>query len=145
MFCVIMISRGDIMGFAQRLQRARLDKGYKQNELSLLIGRSKNTISNYENGISKPNLDDLIKLINLLDVDANFLLYDDLSDSIKSKINTSDVDICEGLNQDGKNKVHSYVDDLRSSGKYDNDRNTVSTDIIEEFKQDAEKNTINTK
>ncbi|MGN0106608.1 MAG: helix-turn-helix domain-containing protein [Hominilimicola sp.] len=133
------------MGFAQRLQRARLDKGYKQNELSLLIGRSKNTISNYENGISKPNLDDLIKLINLLDVDANFLLYDDLSDSIKSKINTSDIDICEGLNPDGKNKVHSYIDDLKSSGKYDNDRSTVSTDIIEELKQDAEKNTINTK
>lgn len=133
------------MGFAQRLQRARLDKGYKQNELSLLIGRSKNTISNYENGISKPNLDDLIKLMNLLDVDANFLLYDDLSDSIKSKINTSDVDICEGLSPDGRNKVQSYIDDLKSSGKYDNDRSTVSTDIVEELKQDIEKNTIITK
>ncbi|MGM9937131.1 MAG: helix-turn-helix domain-containing protein [Candidatus Ornithomonoglobus sp.] len=105
------------MGFSERLQQARLKKGYKQNELSFLIGRSKNTISNYENGISKPNLDDLIKLINLLDVDANFLLYDDLSNNIKNIIDNSG-SICDGLNAEGIHKVQSYADDLKSSGKY---------------------------
>jgi transcriptional regulator with XRE-family HTH domain len=132
-----MVLRGDTMGFAERLQKARLDRGYKQNELSLLIGRSKNTISNYENGISKPNLDDLIKLINLLNVDANFLLYDDLSDAVKNKINIADTNICDGLNQAGKNKVHSYVDDLKSSGKYDTSDETISEDIVDELKRDV--------
>lgn len=126
------------MGFAERLQQARLKKGYKQNELSLLIGRSKNTVSNYENGISKPNLDDLIKLMNLLEVDANFLLYDDLSTTVKNQIENSTADICKDLNSDGKLKVQTYIEDLKSSGKYNKNEqsNSIKEDIANELKQE---------
>lgn len=106
------------MGFSDRLQKARIKKGYNQKELSLLMGRSENTVSNYENGHSKPNLDDLIKLLNLLEVDANYLLFDDLSETIKNKIANADLDLYNELNPQGKTKAKEYIQDLADNPKY---------------------------
>ena len=68
------------MAFSDRLRIARERKNYNQKDLSAKIGRSQNVINGYESGRSKPNLDDFVKLLNLLEVDANFLLFDKIAD-----------------------------------------------------------------
>lgn len=74
------------MSFGSRLREARKAKGLRQVELSIRCGLSKSVVSNYEVGISYPNIETLYKLCELLEVDPNYLLFDDLSDELKKKI-----------------------------------------------------------
>lgn len=62
------------MSLAQNLKLARIKKGYKQEELAKLVGKSKNVISNWERGDNKPDADTLFDLCDILGVDANYLL-----------------------------------------------------------------------
>lgn len=62
------------MSLAKNLKLARIKKGYKQEELAKLVGKSKNVISNWERGDNKPDADTLFDLCDILGVDANYLL-----------------------------------------------------------------------
>lgn len=62
------------MTLSNNLKEARIKKGYKQEELATLVGKSKNVISNWERGDNKPDADTLFELCDILDVDANYLL-----------------------------------------------------------------------
>ena len=73
------------MGFAERLRYYREQKGINQKELSRMIGRSDGAVSNYENHVSTPKIEDIIKIINILEVEPNLLFWDDLPESIKKK------------------------------------------------------------
>ena len=64
------------MGIGKRIKEARLNKGYSQKRLADIIGVSKGAIGNYENETSHPKEDILYRLINALEVDANFLFQD---------------------------------------------------------------------
>lgn len=59
----------------EALINARKDIGLTQIELAILMDCQKTTISNWENGYSKPKLTDAFKLANILkkSVDALFL------------------------------------------------------------------------
>ena len=56
------------------LKIARMRKGLTQEELAEKIGMAKITISAYEIGRSKPSLDVLIKLSDVLEVSIDELL-----------------------------------------------------------------------
>lgn len=57
-----------------RLRQRRKDNGYTQAELGKKVGVIKQTISNWENNISEPNNDVLIKLSNILNTQPSYLL-----------------------------------------------------------------------
>lgn len=57
-----------------RLKQLRKELGYTQSELGQKVGVIKQTISNWENNISEPSNDSLIKLSNLLKTQPNYLL-----------------------------------------------------------------------
>ena len=50
------------------IRDARLRKGLSQKALAALIGRSKNVISNWENGRNKPDADQIELLCGILDI-----------------------------------------------------------------------------
>lgn len=50
------------------IRNARLSKGLSQKELAVLIGKTKNVISNWENGRHKPNADQIESLCGILDI-----------------------------------------------------------------------------
>lgn len=58
----------------QRLKIARKQKKLTQEELARLVNTTKGTISNYENGHSKPNDEMLVILANKLDCSTDYLL-----------------------------------------------------------------------
>ena len=65
--------------FRDRLREARVMRNMTQLDLAAKVPiLSPSTISNYEKGKSEPDMYRLSKLIEALDVDANFLLQDEI-------------------------------------------------------------------
>lgn len=67
------------MNFGDILQQLRKDRDLKQDYVAKQVGVKKNTISNYENNVSKPHYEQLIKLCNLFKVDPNYLMQGDIT------------------------------------------------------------------
>ena len=65
------------MTFGKVLHLLRKQGDLKQEDIAHKIGVQKNTISNYENNVSKPHYEQLVKLCNLFKVDPNYLMQDD--------------------------------------------------------------------
>lgn len=64
------------MPFGSRLKQARLRKNMTQAQLAKEVGVTKGAIGNYESEVSSPKEDILIRLMEVLEVDANFLFQD---------------------------------------------------------------------
>lgn len=62
---------------ANRLQKARNDKGLNQTEVYKLTGINNKTLSGYENKVSEPDLETLTTLATLYDVSTDYLLGHD--------------------------------------------------------------------
>lgn len=111
------------MAFCDRLKKTRIKKGFSQQELASKLNITDGTVSNYEKGVAFPRWDKIKLLCEILDVDPNYLFWDDLSVRLKSKIIESKAAISEdsllsGLNERGKQKVKEYVEDLTDNEKY---------------------------
>lgn len=80
------------MPFGKRLKDARISRNMTQEELAKAIGVSKGAIGNYESEVSSPKETILIKLMKVLEIDANYLYQDyitsgnDLTDEERSLI-----------------------------------------------------------
>jgi transcriptional regulator with XRE-family HTH domain len=64
------------MPFGNRLKDARIRKGMTQEELARAVGVTKGAIGNYESELSSPKEVILIKLMKILNIDANYLYQD---------------------------------------------------------------------
>ena len=75
-----------------RIRKFREDRGYSQKELAELIGVSNSRISNWEQGVNRPDADILVDLCKTLNVSPSELLDvhlkdDELSDMERKVIN----------------------------------------------------------
>ncbi|MGT2959227.1 helix-turn-helix domain-containing protein [Streptococcus bovimastitidis] len=68
----------------QNLKQIREKNGETITDLSEILGKAINTISQYENNKRKPNYEDLEKISNHYNVSIDDLLYSDLSDSLET-------------------------------------------------------------
>lgn len=71
--------------FGDKLRELRKEKKVSQEEIGKLCGVAKNTVSNWENNINKPDIDLVLKLAQYFNVTTDYLLgftQDDL-DKIK--------------------------------------------------------------
>nr|DAI82931.1 MAG TPA: Repressor protein CI [Caudoviricetes sp.] len=68
-----------------RLKEMRIKRGLTQPDLSRATGISKATISNYELGRSTPDMRSLALLMDALDVDANYIMQDEIAEYTKIK------------------------------------------------------------
>ncbi len=122
------------MSFASRLKQAREQAGLTQQAFADKLGVTKNSISNYENGVSSPKWDILLNIFDVLHVDPNFLYQDNFSPieaaSLRSAIQAVDeqeqAQISEltsdfkKLNDDGKVKALERVHELTEISRYQN-------------------------
>ena len=120
------------MGFAERLRYYREQKGINQKELSRMIGRSDGAVSNYENHVSTPKIEDIIKIINVLEIEPNLLFWDDLPDSIKKRVNTLP-DSYDALSTEGKQKADEYIKDLAGNPKY-----TATSNLLDDISDEIQ-------
>ena len=71
----------DYTALGQRIADFRSKKGFSQEELAFSCGVGSKHISNIELGKSKPSLESLIQIANILNVSADDLLVDSLTHS----------------------------------------------------------------
>ena len=73
-----MIFEKEILGdFGKRIKKIRKDNKLTQVELAKEVGLHQIQLSNYENGIRKPNDDHAGKIAAVLNTDVDYLLYGD--------------------------------------------------------------------
>ncbi len=60
--------------FAIRLKEVRIEKSYSQSKLAERLNVDQRTISNWEKAVREPDFDMLIKITQLFDVSADYLL-----------------------------------------------------------------------
>ena len=122
------------MSFASRLKQAREQAGLTQQAFADKLGVTKNSISNYENGVSSPKWDILLKIFDVLHVDPNFLYQDNFSPievaSLRSAIQAMDeqeqaqisklTSDFKQLNDAGKAKALERVHELTEISRYQN-------------------------
>lgn len=66
------------MSFGDRLKIARKAKKLTQKDLGKMANVTGSAISNYEKGVSAPNEQILIRLMEILEIDANYLYADEI-------------------------------------------------------------------
>lgn len=67
------------MIIGNRIKKARILKGYNQQELGDMLDVSKVSVCGYEKGNRTPTIDNFIKLLEILDCEPNYLLGRDHS------------------------------------------------------------------
>ena len=70
------------MGVGDRLREARKARNWSQSDLADKLGISLNSIANYERGVSFPKEDYLYKIMNLLQLEPNYLFQDSIDREI---------------------------------------------------------------
>lgn len=67
------------MGLNDRIREARIQNHLTQEQLAEKIGVAKSTLTGYEKGNREPNIPTLMKIMETLHVDANYLYQDDVN------------------------------------------------------------------
>jgi len=62
------------MDIAERLQNLRKKANYSQEQVSDMLGISRQAISKWESGQGKPEIDNIIKLMEVYNVSADYIL-----------------------------------------------------------------------
>ncbi|MGY3742476.1 helix-turn-helix domain-containing protein [Leuconostoc inhae] len=93
--------------FGEKLKAVRKSKNLTQLELSKRIEVSKGTISAYEQGLSYPSLETLVKICGILDTSADYLLG--LSDNLVFKMG--------GLTNDQINSVLQFISTIERANR----------------------------
>lgn len=107
------------MSFGSRIKNARENKKLSQQQLANLLNVTDGSISNYEKGVAYPRWEAIKKICSILDVDPNYLFWDDLSVSIKDKIiKQNNLSKYHLLTESGRKKVDEYIDDLLNNPTY---------------------------
>lgn len=62
------------MDIAERLQELRKKLGYSQEQVADMLGLSRQAISKWESGQGKPEVDNIIKMTEIYQVSADYIL-----------------------------------------------------------------------
>lgn len=97
--------------FSTNIAHLRKERGFVQQDMTDQLGVKRNTWSNWENGISQPGIDELIKIAQFFDIGLTELLTKDLANTAEgSKEKKPD----KKGNQDGM--VHEDIAAYNSGG-----------------------------
>lgn len=93
------------------LSEIRIKKGISQKKIAERIGKSQKTIQNWENGIGRPDIDELCRWIRAVDENemSIFLLY---------KYGAHALDPVDDV-REKKRRIHEYVDQLMTDSEID--------------------------
>ena len=73
----------------ERLRSARLNSNLKQSDVAELLGVKSNTISNWENGKSNPDIDSLVELCKIYNISCSSILEEAYSSQIVHSLSVS--------------------------------------------------------
>ena len=108
------------MSFGQRLRERRKELGISQGQLAKALGVSVAAVSNYENGLNAVREEILLRMLQALDVDPNYLYQDDFQGSAFTCTVEEQTLVRKyrGLRTTGRQTLHAVADAL---GAYQED------------------------
>ena len=109
------------MSIGSRMKARREELGMTQTQLAEKMGVTKGAIGNYETDANSPKASMMYKIFEVLQCDANYLYQDDMFDAASVMLPEDEREMLrlyKQLNQEGKEKLADYADDLVRSGKY---------------------------
>ena len=102
------------MSFAQRLKKARIEKGISQTELGNLVGIHYTQIGRYEKKGAQPSAEVLSKLANALGVTTDYLMDGSTNELAENTLNDKDLlnqfKAIEKMNDNDKVIVKTLID-----------------------------------
>jgi len=102
------------MSFAERLKRARQEKGLSQSELANSVGIHYTQIGRYENKGARPAADILAKIANALEVSSDYLMNGTAEDVAKDTLTDKDLlnqfKTIEQMDDSDKSVVKIFLD-----------------------------------
>jgi|GEM_PF-588805 len=81
------------LNFTSNLKNIRKRRDITQEGLGLQMDKARNTINNWEKGVSEPSLAEIEKLCNILDVSVAELLFSDVQISENEKVEKMDQNV----------------------------------------------------
>jgi transcriptional regulator with XRE-family HTH domain len=104
------------MSICNKLIELRNKSGRTQDQVAIDLGVSRKSISNWEQGERRPNIDKLKILAAYYNVDSNYLLSDDAGNALKNSDDVCDASflnkIIDSLIEDGTLTSKDSVKDL---------------------------------
>ena len=85
----------DTIAFGNRVRAARELLGITQEDLASRVGMSPSHMSIVERGVKVPRMDTVVKLANELDVSADYLLQDSITQSRNNQLLSSIMELPE--------------------------------------------------
>ena len=101
------------MGIGANIRAARVFRKLTQKELAQLVGVTSSAVTNYENNHSHPKEQILYKLMEVLEVDANFLFADYIVNKDTAALSpavTEHLDKYNALDERGRENVDGLLD-----------------------------------
>lgn len=96
--------------FGDRLKKARVSKKLKQSELAQMLAVRNTTISNWEKGISNPDVEIVSLICRVLDVPASYFFDDSTSKEVLSFSEKEHLKKYRSLEDHGKDIVNTILD-----------------------------------
>lgn len=102
----------------EQIKEGRLRKKLKQSDVAKKLGIKGNTLSNYENGVSEPDIDTFLKLCEIYELDYASILeeaYNYRSPNIDFSLNEKEQDIIlsyRSLSDDGKSFAENTLKNI---------------------------------
>ena len=118
---------------AKNLLYYRKKNKLTQSELAERVGVSHNTISSWESGTNSIDVEVLFKICSVFEISVNEM-YGTYSNVQTESLNINERNLLynfRSFNDEGQEKVLSYVDDILTSGKY---IKNYSSGLVEEKK-----------
>lgn len=121
-----------------QLKQGRMNKGLKQSDVTKLTGIKNTTLSNYENGVTEPDIDTFLCLCELYELDFVSIMEEAYGISVPGRdfdIKPSEIDFLKmyrELNEHGKKMVNftlleEHKQSIQEKAKIDNDVKFKST------------------
>ena len=112
------------------IKKLRIEKGYTQTELAIMLGLKLSTMQKYESGaILNLKVETIRELCHIFDVPATVFIFPEYvefpqNENISIIFNSDDIRECTtafvNLNKTGRQKSIEYMNDLISSENYKN-------------------------
>lgn len=83
------------MKFCDKLQKMRKERNYSQEKLADILNISRQAVSKWESGIAYPETDKLIELSKLFNVSIDYMLNDEIGETITAEENEKELNQAE--------------------------------------------------
>lgn len=77
---VVLTEKGPTMSFRENLQHLRATRGMSQEQLAMLVGVSRQSVTKWESEKSYPEMDKLLKLCQIFECTLDDLVTGDWTD-----------------------------------------------------------------